>query len=306
MNEIVIQPKPDYLDYPVLTERFLSEADIRPQSILTYRAALKKFIEYIGTNSAPAREHILEYKRFMEARGLKNTSIAIYLAAVRQFFEWAESALIYPNVARSIKLPKISREFKKWDLSPEQSKQLLDSIPLTVAINIRDFAMINLMLRTGVRDVEIHRANVEDIEALPAANVLKLQRKGRDAKDKFVVLEPIVLNPILEYLTYRKDDRAQGSPLFTGLDKPHIGQRLKPGTISLIVKTRLVAAGLDSKYWTAHSLRHTAATISVEAGVALQQVQLMMGHEDINTTMKYVHTKRRFTDSAEGALAKAF
>jgi site-specific recombinase XerD len=93
--------------------------------------------------------------------------------------------------------------------------------------------------------------------------------------------------------------------LFIALSDLHYGHRLATGSISRIVKSRLRKAGLNSKYYTAHSLRHTAATVALKAGASLEKVQEMLGHADINTTLMYTHFDR-FENSAEDAIARAF
>ncbi len=295
--------KPAYLDMVNLVDRFITEADIKESSQKTYRRALAAFVEYVGEKpNMIDRVHILNYKKhLMGERGLKNTTAAGYLSAIRQLFEFLESEKLFPNIAKSIKSPKISTEFKKYELSATQARHLLESIPQTNTYNIRDYAIINLMLRTGLRDIEVHRANIGDIEDMPDGTVLKIQGKGRDAKDRLVILTPATLKPITELLSYMGDHSPE-LPLFISLSQQHYGHRLDPMSISRIVKRRLRAAGMDSKYYTAHSLRHTFATLARKAGVPLEKIQRSLGHGSITTTQRYDHMIDRFKDTAESAV----
>jgi len=309
MNQAIVTvrqpPALDYLDMNRLIDIFIEEVDIKPKSQKTYRQALVQFVKYIGEKpNMIDRVDIINYKKSLFKRGLKNTSVAVYIAAVRQLFEYLESAQIFPNIARNIKMPKIVKEFKRSDLTVKQVKELLGSIKLNTPYNIRDYAIINLMLRTGLRDIEVHRADIGDIEQREEATVLKIQRKGHDAKDKLVILRPATLKPIFKYLK-GLDDHSPDNPLFISLSDQHYGHRLDPGSISRIVKTRLRKAGIDSKYYTAHSLRHTAATVALKAGAPIEKVKEMLGHESIDTTLLYTHMNR-FEDSAESAISKAF
>ena len=309
MNQAIVTvrqpPALDYLDMNRLIDIFIEEADIKPKSQKTYRQALVQFVNYIGEKpNMIDRVDIINYKKSLFKRGLKNTSVAVYIAAVRQLFEFLESAQIFPNIARNIKMPKIVKEFKRSDLTVKQVKKLLSSIKLNTPYNIRDYAIINLMVRTGLRDIEVHRADIGDIEQLEEATVLKIQQKGHDAKDKLVILRPATLKPILKYLK-GLDDHSPDNPLFISLSDLHYGHRLDPGSISRIVKTRLRKAGINSKYYTAHSLRHTAATVALKAGAPIEKVKEMLGHQSINTTLLYTHMNR-FEDSAESAISKAF
>ena len=96
-------------------------------------------------------------------------------------------------------------------MTPGQTTDLLEHLQTT---NKRDYAIINLIVRTGLRTIEVHRANVEDIKMRGSQRILEIQGKGHNDKNNFVMLTPKAYKPIEDYLNARgvKDNT---EPLFT-------------------------------------------------------------------------------------------
>jgi len=111
---------------------------------------------------------------------------------------------LYPNIARGIKGAKKTRGFKKDPLTVAQVKELLRGIDRSTPQGKRDYALLNLFIRTGLRTIEAVRAEVGDIRQEGGEAVLWIQGKGRDTKDEFVLLTPETLRPINEYLQTRR------------------------------------------------------------------------------------------------------
>ena len=132
---------------------------------------------------------------------------------------------------------------------------------------MRDFALLNLMLRTGLRDIEVVRADCGDIQTVSGVDVLYIQGKGRPGKDNYVVLTESALAPIRDYLGMRDDSRGS-SPLFTSVARRNSGERLTTRSVSRIVKEAMRKIGIDDPRYTAHSLRHTAITFSLLGGAS--------------------------------------
>ena len=167
----------------------------------------------------------------------------------------------------------------------------------------RDFAIINLLVRTGLRTIEIQRANIEDINQSGGVSKLHIQGKGRDTKDEYVLLTQSSLKPIMDYLQHREEAK-DTDPLFTSISDRNNGKRMTTRSLSRIVKGALIDAGINSKRLTAHSLRHTAITTALLAGASLQEVKTMARHADINTTLIYSHNIERGTNGAEYKIDK--
>jgi integrase/recombinase XerC/integrase/recombinase XerD len=220
------------------------------------------------------------------------------MVAVRKFFAYAEGMGYYPNIAKGVKGARQSRAHQKDSLTVSQVEELLESVDCSTLQGKRDFALLNLLVRTGLRTIEVIRANIEDIRQEGGEAVLWIQGKGRDAKDAFVLLTNETLAPIYDYLQAR-GEAEDGDPLFTSASDRNRGERLSTRTIRRIVKDHLRKIGLNSGRLTAHSLRHTAITLSLKAGATVQEAQAFGRHSNINTTLIYAHNIDRIAQAPE-------
>lgn len=282
-----------------LITRYIDSLDIRPRSRDTYRKSLKQFFLYLQEHGIrdPKRSDILAYKRFLLDHYTACT-VSAYLTAVKGLFTYLEAERICPNVANGIRGAKHQRGFRKDALTVDQTRKVLGTIDRSDLEGMRNYALVNLLVRTGLRTVEAQRANAEDIRQEGGEALLYIQGKGRDSKDAFVILTESTLGPIREYLRAR-GRVPQDSPLFASLSDKNNGERLTTRSISRIVKVVLRFAGIDSDRLTAHSLRHTAVTFSLLGGASVQEAQLMARHGSVNTTMIYAHNIERIASAPE-------
>jgi len=283
-------PLEDYLYY------FFKEQDLKDKTISTYNKVYKQFFKYLSINNItnPTRIDIINYKESLKTKS--PYTISTYITAVRKFFEWTEASGYYTNIAKGIKGAKLPKGFAKDTLTMTQIKDLLSSINLDSEIGKRDYALLNLLIMTGLRTIEVERANIEDIRQVGNKSVLYIQGKGRDGKDDFVILTNMTLKPINDYLKSRIDYTSQ-SPLFIGASN-NGKSRMCVESISRIIKTRLRSVGIDSNRLTAHSLRHTAITLSLLAGSSLQEACSLARHTNIATTQIYAHNIERLGEKA--------
>ena len=288
-----------------VVDSFIASQDVKDSSKLVYRRTLKQYFNWIETKayllSEIARPQILEYKEALLGAGMSSLTVGSYITSVRRFYEWAEAIKLYPNVAKGVKTPKRKQQFKKQPLLPAQATELLEHYK---KIDLRDYAIINLLLRTGLRTVEVVRANLEDIVYKGAQRVLLVHGKGRDEKDNFVILTNKAYQPIAEYLKTRKEAKSS-EPLFTSGSNNSKGARLSTRTISYIAKEGLKAIGLNEKAFTAHSLRHTTAVNILRAGGSLETAQFTLRHSNPATTQIYTATlneERRLENSGEALI----
>ena len=225
-------------------------------------------------------------------------TISSYLVAVRLFFEWTESMRLYPNVAKGIKGARRPRGFKKDPLTVNQVRGLLKLAYSNDLTGKRDFALLNLLVRTGIRTVEAVRANIGDIRQNTGEVVLWVHGKGRDCKDEFVILTENTLKPINEYL-WERGEKSDSAPLFVSMSNRNRGQRLSTHAVSLIVRSYLRRIGVASNRITPHSLRHTAITLALQGGATIQEARLLGRHSSINTTLTYAHNIDRIARAPE-------
>ena len=288
------------LDY---VEEFLIETDIRANSRDTYRRALKQFFVFTDSTdkdmSVLSNRDIGAYKEYLKDQILSAYTITLYLVVLRCFFAWLESNKIYPNIARNIKGMKKPNGWRKESFTMEQIGQISSAIDKDTPQGKRDFAIINLLVRTGLRTIEIQRANIGDITQSGGEAKLHIQGKGRDSKDEFVVLTHSTLQPLMDYFFSCRRNYKDEQPLFSSMSDRNYGQRMTTRSISRLIKNAFISAGIDSPKLTAHSLRHTAITTALVAGASLQEVKLMARHSNINTTLVYSHNIDRVANAPE-------
>ena len=227
------------------------------------------------------------------------------MVTLRGFYKWTERMGYYPDISISLTNEHIEPTFKRQSLTAEEANRLLKKCKSRAKrgiIFLRDYAIISLIVTTGLRTVEVSRADVEDIVSINGITYLYVQGKGHDDKDDPIKLPDYVLTTINEYLTKRDSD---AKPLFLNHAKRSDRTRIKPKTISELVKNSLRLIGLDDKRYTAHSLRHTCATIALLNGASIQEVQMTLRHKSINTTTIYTHNLSRETNDVENIVAKA-
>jgi len=294
-----------------IIERFLACQDVKESSRQLYRRSLRPFTRFLASEginiNSVTRAEVLRYKDSLLASGASPLTVGSYLTAVRKFFAWAEAEKIYPNVAKAVKTPTRRQTYRKQALTAEQGKKLLNHYRQE---SLRDFAMINLMLCTGLRCVEVSRATVADltlkaVDGAEPQRILLVQGKGRVEKDAFVILNAAVYEPIKRYLETRGAVKAQ-EPLFSSTSNLNRGGALTTRTISQIAKDGLKAIGLDDRAFTAHSLRHSTASILIKNGATAEEVKDVLRHASTAITQVYyasVADEVRLERNTEGRLA---
>jgi len=289
----------------LLLERWEAYIDVRPKSKSTYKKAIKQFLLYIQENgiAQPTREDVIEWRESLKADH-KPTTIQTYLTAVKLFFRWLEQEGIYKNIADHVKGVKIDKGHKKDYLTSKQSHKVLASIDTSTLKGLRDYAIVGLLLTTGLRTIEIARADIADLRAVGDSIALFIQGKGRDEKSEYVKIAPQVEDAIRAYLTTR-GEVTESEPLFTSTSRNNKGERMTTRSISAIAKNSLVEAGYNSDRLTAHSMRHTAGTLALLNGASPREVQQLLRHTNINTTLIYMHELDRTKNDSELKVANA-
>jgi len=288
------------LDFGELVNEFLESQDIRAISKEVYRKGLERFFGWLTANEIrqPDRKDILRFKTYLQEAGLTANTVNSYLIGVRRFFAFLEASRLYPDVAKTIKGVKQTNGHLRETPTLAQAQEILSRIDTASITGKRDFATVNLMLRTGLRTCELTRANIEDIRQQAGEALLFVQGKGRDSKDEFVLLTEKALRPIMGYLEARGKASPE-APLFVSHSDRNPGERLTTRTIRGVSKFYLRKIGLNKKQLSAHSFRHFFATQSLKAGAPLLQVKESMRHASIETTQGYLHNLDRIEQAAE-------
>lgn len=288
------------IDWRQLGDKFIDSIDASERTVQEYAKNICSFIDWLPTDR-PERETVLQYKQHLIDRELKPHSVNAYLTAVRRFFSFLESVLVYPDIAKSIKGMKTPKRNTKDGLTGDQCRRLVNTIPTAGTLSRRDYALLNLLIRTGIRTIEAQRADIADIRNQGGETVLFVHGKGRDSKDDFVVLTAEALNPILDYLASRGAVK-DSEPLFVSYSNNGRGKGLTTRSIRRIVAKHLGSAGLKNDRVSAHSLRHSFVTLAIEGGADLPQVQASARHSSPETTMRYFHNKDRLQNAGEKAV----
>ena len=285
-----------------LINSFIKSLDAKPTTANTYKKALQQFIKWLMDNGIfeIGREDLTAYKRFLMANYAAAT-VSSYITALKSFYKWLEAERITPNIAATLKGAKNAKGFKKDTLTPEQAKRILNNISRETIDGLRDYALFNLLLRSGLRTIEAQRANIGDIQQTAGQAILYIQGKGRDSKDDFIILTPATLEPLRAYINARKEKNAE-APLFISHSRRNGGERLSIRSHSRIIKNAMRAAGIDSERLTAHSLRHSAITYSLLGGATLQEAQQLARHTSILTTTIYAHNINRLAAKTENKI----
>ena len=288
-----------------LLKMFIAAQDVKQSSKGLYERTLRLYFSWVRSKgyllSEMALPHLLQYKEELLGSGRSALTVSSYITSVRRFYEWTEANKYYANIGKGVKSPKRRQQFKKSPLTPLQAQALLSHCKENA---LREHAIVSLLLRTGLRTIEVVRADVEDITLKGDQRVLLVKGKGRDEKDSFVLLTENAFQPIAQYLAHRGNAKA-GEPLFTSESNNNVGGRLTTRTISQMAKDGLRAIGLNERAFTAHSLRHTAGVSILRAGGSLEDAQLMLRHSSPATTQIYTATldeERRLKHSGEALI----
>ena len=211
--------------------------------------------------------------------GIAAASRARKLSAIKALYKYltVSTKQIQNNPVKDIEFPKIRRSLPKY-LTLEESTALLKAVD--GPNKNRDFAILMLFLNCGIRRSELVGLNLTDVYED------RIRVVGKGNKERIVYMGSPCRRAIEAYLVERNkivlsDDRA----LFGSRDK----NRISVTAVHRLVKKHMLAAGLDASQFSAHKLRHTAATLMLSGGVDVKTVQEVLGHENLNTTQIYTH-----------------
>ena len=292
-------------NWEILLAAFLDSQDLRQKSRETYYWGMVQYFRWMQESGHAMKSmtpaDVMSFKNFMVKKKLSPLTIGSYLTAVRQFYKWTENTMLYPNIARSVKPPRGKKGFRKMHLNETEASDMLAYLK---SKSLRDYAMVNLILRTGLRTIEVVRADVEDIRHKRGRRILKVWGKGYDDKDNFVILGDAVWNPIQEYLNTR-GLQSKKEPLFVTDGKGHRGARMSTRSVQYVCKESMKAIGLEGHEYSAHSLRHTTAVLILKNGGDWQDVQRVLRHSSPATSQIYtasIEEEVRLDRNPEGIL----
>ena len=292
-------------NWEVLLAAFLDSQDIRQTSRDTYYWGMVQYFRWIQSSGRVMKTmtpaDVMSFKSYLVKQKLSALTVGSYLTSVRRFYAWTENTMLYPNIARSVRPPRGKKGFKKMHLNESESSALLSYLK---AKSLRDYAIVNLILRTGLRTIEVIRADIGDVKHKRGRRILKVWGKGFDDKENFVILGDATWNPIQEYLNSRGRTK-KDEPLFITDGKGHRGARMSTRSVQYVCKEAMKAIGLEGHEYSAHSLRHTTAVLILKNGGDWQDVQRVLRHASPSTSQIYTATieeEVRLDKNPEGIL----
>ena len=264
--------------------------DKSDETVGTYRRSLNSFEKWFTQESTFqfTEEDIRSYKTYlMEERELSQVSVSTYLTALRRFCQYlTDVGELSENPAKAVKGNRRPDTHSRSVLTEQDIDKLKSVLGTTTQIDKRDRAIVSLMLYAGLSEIEIVRANIEDLEHTLMGPVLRVQGKGRTVKDQEAPLDEPVLEAVEDYLDTR-DNVHPEDPLFVSHGHRSDGERLKTRSVRSRINDYLKKAEIKRKGVTPHSLTHTAALIWLNDGMAIDEVKKRMRHGTLDTTMIY-------------------
>lgn len=259
------------------------------------------------------------YRAFLDQRFTNLRTKNGYLTAVRQFLAWLVPLhLGLVNPAEFVHGWTCSRQHTRRHLPVEDAKALLAvlaSDPRKTALQrARHVAMAYLMLKTGLRTIEVSRARIEHLQDLIPGEKWRLwvHGKGRASADESVQIVKEVYDRIQAYLAFRTGPLQGSDPLFAttacydrgGNLVTAAGKRLSTRAIHRIITEGLLLAGVKKPGIVVHSLRHSTPTFALLNDANPIRVQKMMRHQHYATTEIYVEEVQKLLEGAEEAVTQ--
>lgn len=243
------------------------------RTVAYYEATVKHLLKCIDT---PIRkittDEIRSYlAKYQEKSGCSKTTVDNIRRNISSFFSWLEEEdYILKSPMKRIHKIKTVQPVKEI-ISDELIERLRDA-----CLCKRDLAMVDLLYSTGIRVGELVRLNVDDISFEERECVVF----GKGDKERKVYFDAKAKLHLQDYLKERNDDNPA---LFVTLDAPH--QRLKISGVE--IRIRRLGRSVNAEKIHPHKFRRTMATRAIDKGMPIEQVQKILGHSQIDTTMQY-------------------
>jgi integrase/recombinase XerC len=265
--------------------RALQGQNYSPKTLRAYGDDLAQFLTFVQKNRVDwdnplrlQREDIEGFLQFLAAQRMSGITRVRKLAAIRKFFAFmVENQILAGNPANTVKGAR--REEKEPNiLYKEQYKALL----YEASDNIRDYAIIQTFLQTGIRLSELVNLKLDDVDF---EHRILTVRQGKGKKDRQIPLVDEAVKALRNYVRYRNTELILDDETFF-LAKN--GTSLNVSTVKYLVAKYVKKAGIRKKV-SVHTLRHTFGAHKADKQMSLASLQVLMGHKKKETTLKYIH-----------------
>jgi len=281
----------------------LEAANGSPKTFQGYSDILHRFFDflenkgYINSVSDIGREEVSAYTKSLQSakrwpnrpqngedRGkLSPVTVQDHIRAIKAFWSWLQdNGYIEKNILVKYPLPKVPKIIIKT-LTIDQIKLFLKAIDKSSSVGARNYCIILLMIDNGMRISEVVSIQISDIDL----SRCRVKIIGKGKKERIVPFTKITRKELLKYKGNNRNNLCKlDSPyLFPGSDGDHVSIKSIQQSISRLSRK----IGLDGIKYHPHIFRHTFATLFLTNGGQLTTLKEIMGHEDIQTTQKYVH-----------------
>ena len=291
MKEIVINGNQIInIEFEMYGENFIKYLDVDEKTLKSYKAGINNFIEYLKENNIklPIRENVIDYRDYLRQTYCSNT-VNSYMTALRALFKYLKIHKMYDNLAEDVKGAKYSTTPKKQVLSPKELNYIYNNLT-----NKREKAVFSLLITTGLRGIEVSRAEITDIKIHNGEIVLWIQCKKHDEKDEYVKLSQQVLKDLYDYI----GNRTTG-PIFISTSNNSKGEAMTTTSIRKMIKNIFTRFGFEGDSYSLHCTRRSSATAMYLSGVDVPSIQQILHHKSQNTTMRYINAITRNENKGE-------
>lgn len=224
--------------------------------------------------------------RTVEGKPYGIATICLKVRSIKRFFEFLEKTnIIFIDPAGFITEPQKKQTRIRETLTNEEARKILGQPNLGTLSGIRDRAVLEMFYSTGIRLNELCSLGVYDTDLQSAV----VRVKGKGNKDRVVPMGRHAVKFLREYISKVRPHFTRKNRSNRHLFVDYYGKPLSKQVVTIMIRTCRKAAGIR-KQVTAHTFRHTFATVLVKNGADIRAVQKMMGHVDVSTTQIYIRS----------------
>jgi integrase/recombinase XerD len=268
---------------------YLNNKEKSENTITSYKSDLVPFVKYFNSKQISITDIKLKHlENFLATLKCKASSMNRKISAIQSFFKYLKKMdILEVNHAIDIERPEIPIR-KPIYLQIDESKKMIDVIK--GENKERDLAIITLFLHCGLRLSELSSIDINHIIGEELSVI------GKGDKQRILPLDNKCIKVIEEYLKVRPEIEGEKA-LFISEQK----KRMCNKSVRDVVKKYIGKAGLDTKKYSTHKLRSTFATLLSKGNVPVEQIQELLGHSNITTTMRYVGVENKQLKQAVNA-----
>lgn len=268
-----------------------SEKNASTYTIRNYTTDLRDFFRFLSNRKIVSLEHadkymVRGYLSFLVNNGIKKTSIARKMSAIRSFYKYLNrEEILTTNPVATISSPKLDRRLPSFLTIPEV-EQLLKTPDVTKPQGQRDLALMELLYASGLRVSEIISLNLDQVDL----ETMEIRVTGKGNKERIVLIGIPAAVAIKEYINRGRRELLKDR-VSKALFVNRFGQRIPARRVQKILDTVARKARLHKRVYP-HLLRHTFATHLLDGNADLRTVQELLGHASLSTTQVYTHVSK--------------